>query len=138
MQLISNLATLLALTATTTNAHAISKRQSQHIPSRYYGISLNINMAKKGEQPVYGRAPVELNKLAPYTVNASEILFDQGAAVGVDVKSVACQVFSDADGTKPIGQVFDAEEPLELAAEGQDLVMIGSLICFVSGDLVGN
>ncbi|KAI5365413.1 hypothetical protein Slin14017_G053030 [Septoria linicola] len=109
---------------------------SEYTPSRYYGISLNINLARKGEQPVYGRAPVELNKLAQYSVRASEILVDQGAAVGVDVRNVACQAYSDADGSKPIDEEFDAEEPLELAGEGEELVSVGSVLCFVSGDLL--
>lgn len=109
---------------------------SEYTPSRYYGISLNINLARKGEQPVYGRAPLELNKLAQYSVKASEILFDQGAAVGVDVRTVACQAYSDADGSKPIDEEFDAGEPLELAGEGDELVNVGSVLCFVSGDLL--
>lgn len=45
---------------------------------RYYGISLNLNEKPLNEQPVYGRAPTELNILATYSDVVSEITFDAG------------------------------------------------------------
>ncbi|KAF2159822.1 hypothetical protein M409DRAFT_29633 [Zasmidium cellare ATCC 36951] len=100
-------------------------------PSKYYGISLNINMKPIGEQPEYGRAPVELNMLAQYTIKASEIIFDQGVHVNLELSTVLCQAYSDVDGVVPLGKPFSASESLYLA---QEPVQLGSVLCYVSGD----
>lgn len=46
--------------------------------TKYYGISLNLNSEPINQQPVYGRAPTELNKLASYSFTVSQIIFDAG------------------------------------------------------------
>ncbi|KAK4501247.1 hypothetical protein PRZ48_007054 [Zasmidium cellare] len=103
-------------------------------PSKYYGISLNINMKPIGEQPEYGRAPVELNFLAQYTIKASEIIFDQGVHVNLELATVLCQAYSDVDGVVPLGKPFSASKSLYLA---QEPIQLGSVLCYVSGDPQG-
>lgn len=115
-------------------APAKDEKPDCHVPSRYYGISLNIRLNSVEERlPDYGRAPVELNKLTSYTVNASEISFDPDVSEGVDIETVACQVYTDADGIEPIGYPIGVQDPLVLDDYG--VVSIGSILCSVRGDL---
>lgn len=63
----------LAFLALSTAQPIIDERQT-----KYYGVSLNLNSKPINEQPVYGRAPTELNKLSVHNFTVSQILFDPG------------------------------------------------------------
>lgn len=139
----------IAFIALTTAHPILNQRQT-----KYYGISLNLNEKPINEQPVYGRAPTELNKLATYSDVVSQIIFDAGyvksctdvvdlyadadrhdsAAVNVDANNVECQAYSDADGVIPLGPSFTNAQPALFAAAGEPLVQVNAVLCYVSGD----
>jgi hypothetical protein len=114
---------------------------TDHVPTKYYGLPLNLNTAPSGQQPVYGRAPIELNKYIGYNdcVSVSSILFDAGSGVNVDLQDVQCQAYSDADGTVPLGAPFTLAESLSVpvSAEGyhNGLAPLGGVLCYVSGGM---
>lgn len=136
MQLLTILTSTLVATTAATAILQPAKRQDsaqRTPPSKYYGISLNINLKPLSQQPVYGRAPVELNMLAQYTVNATEITFDQGVHVNLDLSKVFCQAYSDEDGVQPLGGPFKAPERLVICDVP---VPLGSVLCYVGGERV--
>lgn len=114
-----------ALAALVVAAPTSLKRQS-----KYYGISINVNAVPSGQPAVYEPAPVEINKLTSLGNNtsASELVFDHGVAINVDLDKVECRAYKDQDGVVPGSAPFTNARPAELST---NLVAVGSILCYI-------
>ena len=78
-------------------------------------------------------SPCDVGAYVRYTVNATEITFDQGVHVNLDLSKVFCQAYSDEDGVQPLGGPFKAPERLVICDVP---VPLGSVLCYVGGERV--
>lgn len=96
----------------------------------YYGVSINANVADSFSTPVYEPCPVQINVLTTTTdLSASELVFDAGVAINVDLSSVECRAYKDAAGTVPGSDPFTLAQP---AALSTNLVSVGSILCYIT------
>lgn len=124
----STLFTLLAASASlVAAAPAVAKRDST-----YHGISLHVNTNPAGQPKTASPAPVEINVLTSLNgVSASELSFDMGVEINVDIATVECRAFKDAEGVVPGSAPFNYKTPAELST---NLVEVGSVLCYVVTD----
>lgn len=118
------LATFLAALAAAAPSTSLETRQS-----KYYGISLHVDTNPAGQPETASPAPIEINKLTSLGgVSASKLSFDTGVAINVDINSIECRAYKDADGVVPGSAPFTAKQPALLST---NLVEVGSVLCYV-------
>jgi hypothetical protein len=121
----------IAIAGLATAAPVIQSRDN----TTYYGVSLSIQTSS-GMDPdkVSSPAAVEINNLTLLNgdagVSASEISFD-GIASNVDINTVECRAYKDADGVQPGSAPFNATSPAYLST---NLVTVGSILCYIVGE----
>lgn len=95
----------------------------------YHGVSLSLRITDAFTQPAeYEPAPVEINVLTNLgNTSASEIKFD-GSSSNVDINSVECRAYKDAEGQIPGSAPFTLKSPAELST---NLVEVGSVLCYI-------
>ena len=100
------------------------------IAKKYYGISLNVNVSPAGQTPVLEPAPIQINKLTSlHQAKASELRFDLGVHINVDINSVECRAYKDVAGTVPGSAPFTAKKPAYLST---NLGEVGSVLCYIT------
>ncbi|KAH9822094.1 extracellular protein 59-1 [Teratosphaeria destructans] len=99
--------------------------------TRYHGVSINVNAAPLGQTPVLEPAPCEINVLTSLGNNtqASELIFDRGVAVNVNLASVECRAYKDNAGLIPGSAPFTNASKAVLSTE---VVTVGSILCYVT------
>ena len=92
--------------------------------------NLTVNAAPAGSPPIYEPAPIEINKLTSlHKAEASELIFDSGVAINVDINKVECRAYKDVLGLVPGSAPFTNAQPAELSTS---FVEIGSVLCYIT------
>lgn len=118
------------LLSTSTLASPLTARQTTS-STPYHGISLHVDTNPPGEPETASPAPIEIAVLAPFSsgVKASKLTFDTGVAINVDINTVECRAYKDAEGLEVLSGPFDVREPAVLSQTG--VVEVGSVLCYV-------
>lgn len=112
-------------TTTYTTKQALPLSPPTNTNTTYHGLSLNANVANTFSPAIYEPIPIEIAVLTT-TVNlsCSELIFDDGVAINVDLSKVQCRAYMKTDGTVPASAVFEEGMPAMLST---DLVGVGSV-----------
>lgn len=97
----------------------------------FHGISLHVDTNPPGEPETASPAPIEIAVLTPFSlgVQASKLTFDTGVAINVDINTVECRAYKDAEGLEVSSGPFSVREPAVLSQMG--VVEVGSVLCYV-------
>ena len=126
MHLSTFLSTLLA-TATTITSAAPTKRDKV-----YHGISLWWITDIPDSRYIRSPGPIEINNLVDVSGSSASSLAFSTTAVNINIDSVQCRAFQDAEGVVLLGRPFNSKTPLFLSAT--ELVPVGSVLCYVVTD----
>ncbi|KAF2235497.1 hypothetical protein EV356DRAFT_566382 [Viridothelium virens] len=126
MQYFTIAATLLAAVV---SAAPTTKRDDVY---REVGLSFR-SLGPNGE--IIGEpAPLQLYTLTNVdNTSAYEIIFD-GSSSNIDINTVECQAYKDADGTQIGSAPFTLASPAELATPNNP-VEVGSVVCYVASNV---
>jgi len=94
-----------------------------------YSISINVKTTGLGQTAAYKTVVVPINVLTSLNIEATEIIFVAGSAVGVDIDSIECRAYKDAAGVVPGSAPFTDATPAQLST---NLVEVGSVLCYVT------
>jgi hypothetical protein len=96
----------------------------------YYGVGVQFQKKFADGTPYYEPSPIEMNKLTQInTDGVYQISLDKQAS-NLDVNSIECRAYKDADGVVPGSAPFTKANPALLSTNG---VHVGSILCYVTG-----